>query len=154
MPRNLLLCSLILLALAGCQARSQSTDQTGKTTGPKITFDQTGFDFGLIPYNSRGEHIFTFTNSGTEPLLITNCVKGCGCTSVNWTKELLRPGEKGMIKVVYNTRKIGYFNRGVDVYSNDVSNYKVSLRLRGTVQRDSSDLSIAPLLPVKKDEKW
>jgi hypothetical protein len=101
--------------------------------GPVLSFDNIVHDFGIIPYNGPGSHIYVITNTGTEPLIIYNCIKGCGCTDVEWTKEPIFPGKKGMVKATYNTKKIGEFSRGVDVYSNDPAMQKVNLRLKGSV---------------------
>jgi hypothetical protein len=101
---------------------------------PKIKFDNIIYDFGIIPYDSDGSHLYVYTNIGTTPLIITNCVKGCGCTDVVWTKIPVRPGQKGMVKATYNTKIMGNFSKGVDVYSNDPLFPKINLRLKGSVE--------------------
>ena len=108
--------------------------KSAEVTGAKINFDNTVHDFGIIPYNGPGTHVYVITNTGNEPLIIYNCVKGCGCTEVAWTKEPIMPGQKGMVRAAYNTKKIGDFSRGVDVYSNDQTNPKVNIRLKGSVE--------------------
>ena len=40
--------------------------------GPKINFDTTTIDYGTIENNSDGERVFSFSNTGTAPLIITN----------------------------------------------------------------------------------
>jgi hypothetical protein len=109
------------------------TVQTSPAKGAQITLDNAIFSFGVIPYNSSGKHIFTVTNTGIEPLIIYNCIKGCGCTQVEWTKTPIMPGEKGFVIATYNTKIIGHFSRGVDVYSNDINNSKVNIKLKGEV---------------------
>jgi hypothetical protein len=53
-------------------------------------------------------------------------------------KRSSKPSEKGMIMATYNTGHIGNFSRGVDVYSNDLNNPKVNLRLKGDVEKISA----------------
>lgn len=51
-------------------------------------------DFG--DRESRG--IFTFTNTGTEPVAITNVRTSCGCTTTELAKRDYAPGESGRIE--------------------------------------------------------
>jgi hypothetical protein len=113
---------------------------------PNISIDTTEYNLGTIPYNGPGMHTYVVTNNGTAPLIITHCVKSCGCTSVDWTKTPIKPGETGMVKVVYNTKKAGIFIRNVEVYSNDPQQPKIALILKGTVQNDPA----APNIQVNK----
>lgn len=137
MKKNLLLITFSLFIAGIIHAQTKPfTPLAAAADGPKITFDNTVHDFGVIPYMGNGSHIYVITNTGKQPLIITNCIKGCGCTAVDWTKDPINPGEKGMVKAVYNTKKIGVFSRGVDVYSNDPANPKINLRLKGTVEND------------------
>ena len=85
---------------------AQSPDTSPKTvSGAHILFVSTIHDFGVIPYLGDASFVYVFTNMGTEPLTITNCIKGCGCTSVDWTKDPIKPGGKGLIKAVYDSKK-------------------------------------------------
>jgi len=111
---------------------SSQTVATPIAGDAEITFETTKNDYGTIPYGGNGSHDYVFTNSGKTPLIIINCVKGCGCTAVNWTKEPILPGQKGKVTATYNTTNVGYFNKGVDVFSNSTTP-KINLRLTGTV---------------------
>ena len=42
-----------------------------------------------------------FTNTGTEPLVISNAKGSCGCTVPKWPQEPIAPGETGEISVEY-----------------------------------------------------
>ena len=75
----------------------------GPTTS--IQFGQTEHDFGIINQESENKHIFTFTNTGSEPLIISNAKGSCGCTVPNYPKEPIPPGESGEIEVVYSPGK-------------------------------------------------
>lgn len=71
--------------------------------GPKTTiqFAEMSHDFGDIEQNTSNEKIFTFTNTGENPLIISNAKGSCGCTVPEYPREPLAPGETGEIKVVY-----------------------------------------------------
>jgi hypothetical protein len=100
-----------------------------------IIFDKTTHDYGTIIVNSDGNCLFTFTNKGTEPLLISNVQASCGCTVPDWTREPVAPGQTGTIKVTYNTAIIGAFHKSITVSSNAVNN-PVVLTITGVISQD------------------
>ena len=51
--------------------------------------------------SSTNRHTFVFTNTGTEPLVISNAKGSCGCTVPKWPQEPIAPGETGEISVEY-----------------------------------------------------
>ncbi|MDZ4757833.1 MAG: DUF1573 domain-containing protein [Bacteroidota bacterium] len=74
---------------------------TGK--GPMLTFDKITQDFGTIKSNgSHPELIFNFTNTGDEPLVITNVQAGCSCTTPEWPRDPIAPGKESYIKAVFD----------------------------------------------------
>ena len=98
-----------------------------------ITFDKTTIDYGTVKANSDGNKVFTFTNTGDKPLIISNVQPGCGCTASDWTKEPILPGKKGEVKVHYNTANLNAFKKTIDVFSNDPKSGRVTLYIQGTV---------------------
>ncbi|HYG50265.1 MAG TPA: DUF1573 domain-containing protein, partial [Flavobacteriales bacterium] len=58
-------------------------------------------DFGNVKQNSTNSFDFEFTNTGTEPLQITDAKGSCGCTVPEYPKEPVMPGETGKIHVEY-----------------------------------------------------
>ena len=78
-------------------------DKAAKPTGPKTTikFDTYEHDFGNISQNSTNRYVYKFTNTGKEPLIITNAKGSCGCTVPRWPREPVAPGEQGEIEIIY-----------------------------------------------------
>ena len=70
-----------------------------------IAFNDMAHDFGKINQDTENKKIFTFTNTGTEPLVISNAVGSCGCTVPSYPKEPIAPGKTGEIEVVYKPGK-------------------------------------------------
>lgn len=72
-------------------------------TGPKtsIQFPVMAHDFGKVKQNSENNYVFKFTNTGKEPLLISDAKGSCGCTVPEYPKEPIAPGATSEIKVVY-----------------------------------------------------
>jgi hypothetical protein len=72
-----------------------------------ITFENPNFDWGKVNDGDKVTHIFKFTNSGKEPLIISDAKGSCGCTVPEWPKEPIAPGAKGEIKVVFDSKGKG-----------------------------------------------
>lgn len=98
-----------------------------------ITFEKTTIDYGTVKANSDGNKVFTFTNTGDKPLIVSNVVPGCGCTASDWTKEPILPGKTGQVKVHYNTGIVAAFKKNIEVFSNDPKNGRIILNIQGTV---------------------
>ena len=88
-------------------------------TVPVISFKENSIDFGDIVQGQKVEHTFVLTNTGKQPLIISNVAATCGCTVPSWPKELVAPGKSAEIKVSFNsTGKVGKQNSVVRIYSN------------------------------------
>lgn len=74
-----------------------------KIGGAKISFDKTEHDFGTINEGDIVETVFSFTNTGKSELIISSAKGSCGCTVPEWPKEPILPGQKGEIKVKFNS---------------------------------------------------
>lgn len=90
---------------------------TGPTTS--IKYDETSYDFGVADEGTVVKHVFKFTNTGSEPLVISNAKGSCGCTVPTWPKQPVAPGAKGEISVEFNTKgKPGRQSKQVTVTAN------------------------------------
>jgi hypothetical protein len=98
-----------------------------------IKMDKMVHDYGTIKQGENGECEFKFTNTGKEPLVITNCQGSCGCTVPQCPKEPILPGKSSVIKVKYDTQRVGGIYKTVTVTSNAKSG-NVVLTIKGTVE--------------------
>lgn len=103
--------------------------------GAKISFEKDIHDFGKIKEDGGTvEYEFNFTNTGSEPLVITNVRATCGCTSPTWTQKPVLPGQKGFVKAVFDPRnRPGNFNKSIIVSTNTINNSRAILRITGEV---------------------
>lgn len=69
-----------------------------------ITFDNNTFDFGKAKEGDVLEHIFKFTNTGTEPLYIHDVNVSCGCTIPEWDTAAIPPKGTGELKIIFDTK--------------------------------------------------
>jgi hypothetical protein len=97
-----------------------------------IIFNKLEHDYGTIEKGGDGNCVFTFINRGQKPLVLSNVRASCGCTVPQWPREPIAPGEKGEIKVKYNTNIAGNFNKTITVNSN-AANSMARLRVKGQV---------------------
>jgi hypothetical protein len=103
------------------------------TSTADIKFDKMTHDFGNVKWSGNGDCEFKFTNTGKEPLILSNCQGSCGCTVPTCPKEPILPGKTGVIKVHYDTKRSGPINKQVTVQSNAKSGQQI-LKITGTVE--------------------
>ena len=105
--------------------------------GPKIEFkdkDNT-IDYGTVNKDDdSGLRSFEFTNTGDEPLIITNVQSTCGCTVPSKPTEPIAPGKTGKIDVKYNMHT-GPIRKTITVESNavNVDEGRVAIKIKGEV---------------------
>ena len=83
--------------------QAEPAPYTGPTTTIGYKVDK--HDFGKVKQDSENTYAFTFTNTGKEPLVITNAVGSCGCTVPDYPKHPIAPGASDIINVVYKPGK-------------------------------------------------
>ncbi len=123
---------LSLLALLGFGVVNAQEEQTAN--GAKISFNEMEHNYGTIQKGANGECEFVFTNTGNEPLILSNVKASCGCTVPTWPREPIMPGKSSNIHVKYNTNNVGGFNKTITVTSNAVDNPRLVLKIKGTVE--------------------
>ena len=74
---------------------------SGPTTS--VTFNETEFDFGTVTEGEKVVHVYKFSNTGSEPLVISNAKGSCGCTVPEWPKEPIAPGASSEIRVQFDS---------------------------------------------------
>jgi hypothetical protein len=115
---------------------------------PEITFETDVHDYGTIKNGADGTCEFKFTNTGKEPLIISNAVGSCGCTVPTYPKEAILKGQSAVIKVHYDTKRTGTFTKTVTITSNAKTATKM-LTIKGVVEapEQTGDQTV----PLKKD---
>lgn len=123
-------------ALAPQGATTAQSVEPAAPAGPttKITFKYLEYDFGKVEEGKIVKHEYEFTNTGSEPLIISDAKASCGCTVPVWPKEPIAPGEKGKIQVEFDSKnKPGPANKTVSIFSNTEPN-QINLTIKGQVE--------------------
>ena len=107
------LLAIFLMVVSACGQKNKSKeniyaiddsgiDSTLKTT--TIKFVATEHDFGNVQEGEKVAHTFEVLNTGKADLLLQSVRPSCGCTSPKYDKKPIRPGKKGTIEVVFDTK--------------------------------------------------
>jgi hypothetical protein len=101
----------------------------------KIEFAQNEHNFGEIAEEAGPvQHTFVFKNTGEVPVTILEAKASCGCTTPNWSKEAIAPGQSGEIVAEYNPfNRPGDFHKTITVNTNAEPN-TIILNISGTVK--------------------
>lgn len=143
MKRTILIGALAALTIASCKKNEQAeplvAEETSTMQSPapavqtqealikkaqnkpltNAAISENHFDFGKIKKGDKVQHVYEITNTGSNPLVISEVVPGCGCTAPSFTKEPILPGKKGQITLSFDSSSFdGLVNKEASIYAN------------------------------------
>ena len=103
--------------------------------GPSVQFKSKVHEFGTIKEaDGKVSTKFSFKNTGNAPLIINNVNPSCGCTSPEWSRKPILPGQEGYIEATYDPKnRPGKFEKSIAVTSNSQKEPKTILIIKGNV---------------------
>lgn len=123
---------------AKSEEETAKTEEAPATAGAKIEFKDEVIDYGTIEKGADGVRKFEFTNTGTQPLIISRVYSSCGCTIPKKPEDPILPGQTGEIEVKYDTKRVGPIRKTVSVYSN-AGPVPFPLKIKGTITEPKSE---------------
>lgn len=144
--RTFLISTLVLglsLNLVSCEDK-KTTSETADidtlsrtdTIAPPLTsieFVEAVHEFGDLKEGVVAKHTFEFKNTGDKPLVIRNAKASCGCTTPEYPKSPIAPGETGKLVAAYNSDgRPGEFTKTISVEANTSPDITV-LTIKGKV---------------------
>lgn len=90
-------------------------------------------DMGKFDWHQEQKATFTLTNTGNSPLVVTDVITSCGCTTVDYGKEPVRPGKSLELKVQYKADHPEHFDKTITVYCNAETS-PIKLRITGNAE--------------------
>ncbi|MCQ2193918.1 MAG: DUF1573 domain-containing protein [Paludibacteraceae bacterium] len=110
---------LFFLAAVSYVVSTSAADNVG-AKAPEISFDTLVHNFGTFPEETgKVSCTFTFKNTGAADLVLQKVKASCGCTTPEWTKTPVAPGETGTVIATYNASgRPGAFTKTITVTSN------------------------------------
>lgn len=129
--------AMLALVTTFCFAQAETqpvaTQEVEKVvSGAVMQFDTEVMDYGTIEHEADPYRYFKFTNTGDEPLIISNARGSCGCTVPTYPTDPIMPGEEGEIKVRYATNRVGKFTKFITLTTNE-SEPTRKLQIKGEV---------------------
>lgn len=92
-------------------------------------------DCGQVMFQSPATAEFEIRNKSGRAIRVSDVRVGCGCTEVDYPKTDIADGSVFTVKVTYDARTMGHFNKYVDIYTTG-SEEPVMLRIKGNVVRE------------------
>ncbi|MCA6361937.1 MAG: DUF1573 domain-containing protein [Bacteroidetes bacterium] len=125
--------TLALLLVGAASVKAQSSASLDPNA-PVMEFRQETIEFGTITQGDKVTREFVFTNTGKQPLIITEVKVTCGCTDPQYPKTPIAPGKQGTITVTFNSAgKSGIQSKPITIVSNNRDG-DVILHLKGEVK--------------------
>jgi hypothetical protein len=119
------LLAVLLVSASACGHKGKSKENVVAseidTTLQKTTirFVALEHDFGQVKEGEKVAHTYEVINTGDADLLLQSVKPTCGCTVPKYDRKPIRPGKKGAIEIVFNTRgRPGRQHKSVIVVTN------------------------------------
>ena len=92
----------------------------GAMAQPRAKYLQELHDFGTInEADGKVSCAFEIENVGDEPLVILGVYVSCGCTTYEFSKDPIAPGNKGEVKVTLDpSGREGTYINSIHIYTN------------------------------------
>ncbi len=130
MPKcTLLLIALLLLAACG----------GGTATGaPRIALETSALELGEMPNGEIAEREVVVRNDGDAPLVVESVTTSCGCTTAAVEPSTIAPGERGVLRIAFDSGAHGPDLRGplmreVTLVSNDPAQPEATVEVTATI---------------------
>lgn len=126
MKKSILVLAMASLVAVACQKKEEVTTQTPqveevieKTAITSLALSENHYNFGAIKKGETVQHTYEITNTGDNPLVISDVKPACGCTAPEFTKDPILPGQKGKIVLSFDSTNFdGLVNKQASVYAN------------------------------------
>jgi hypothetical protein len=136
-----LVAALGISQIAGAQLRILPKSQIDSIANPPLAqnagtmhFDKVLMDgVKMSQEDAPRTFEYSFVNRGSSPLVISRLVSTCSCAVATYDKRVVKPGERGVIRLTYNAKgRVGTNLQRVFVYTGDNTQPTAILRLEVT----------------------
>lgn len=127
------------LVMLFCVTAISTLHAQAPQNGPEITFEKLVHNFGELIQGDPAEYAFKFTNTGKQPLILSDVRSSCGCTVPTWPRNPILPGASEVITVKYNSNIVGQINKQVTITSN-AANSPTVIRITGNISKMPSEV--------------
>jgi hypothetical protein len=115
--------------------KGAATSEAKNENAPVISLENAVYEFGTVKEGEKVEHTYSFTNTGKSPLILSNVSASCGCTTPEYSRHPINPGEKGSVTVVFDSQnQVGMQQKIITILSNAEPSRTI-LQLKGEVKK-------------------
>ena len=110
----------------------------------QLKVSQTVIDCGKTGYMVPSTATFELSNKGKRPIVIDDVKADCGCTTVEIPKKKLAAGEKCTLRLTYDARQLGHYEKHAVITSHELMQGDISpvhITLKGIVLTEVVDYS-------------
>jgi hypothetical protein len=133
---------LVLVALVaagsvtvGCKKKHGATTAAATAAPAELKAEEGKFDFGKAVEGDKLEHTFVLANAGAVPLKILRTQTSCGCTTAQPSSDVVAPGAKIDIKVVFDTLgRVGKNRKFIDITTDSSKTERVRLEISAEIE--------------------
>lgn len=127
-------CLAVFFLIVACGNKETKKYDPTKTNkfNTIIQFEKKNHNFEVIRSMDTIGTIFRFKNKGINPLVIQHVSSSCGCTIPEWPMNQIEPNGNGIIKVIYDAKEHGHFNKTISVFYNGKDS-PIKLSIKGEV---------------------
>lgn len=127
---------LIMVLPVSAQNQDKAKEKKLEDT-PNISWDKSKHVFGSIEHQKPVTATFTFTNNNKEAVVITKVGTTCGCTAPKYSKEPVKPGEKGEVEIVFDAVAPGFFKKAAKIHFSNGKAKEVEIEGKVVVRRQN-----------------
>lgn len=106
----------------------------------KLIATKTTIDVGKTGFQQPVTAVFEFKNKSIRRLTIESVQPDCSCTTIDYPKKVIGMGEKFEIKMTYDAKMLGHFDKQAAIISNGTKK-PVYIRMKGIVSESYQDFS-------------
>lgn len=100
---------------------------------PQLKFTEIKKNFGFVKKGEIVKIEYNYTNTGNQPLIISNAIVECSCTTVDFPKQPIMPNQTAIITVSFDTKSVyDRQDRIVEIVSNSKTPQQ-KIRFKGVV---------------------
>ncbi len=100
---------------------------------PQLKIIDSKKSFGFVKKGEVVKIEFDIANTGNQPLIITNAIVECSCTTVEFPKQPIMPNECAKVIVHFDTKSVyDRQDRTVEIVSNAKTSHQ-KIRFKGVV---------------------
>ncbi|QCR21710.1 DUF1573 domain-containing protein [Pontibacter sp. SGAir0037] len=117
----------------GAKDLKTSYTEEQKLKSPRLAVGSTNYNFGKLEKGQKAVAKFIIKNTGRTDLIIQGIKNNCNCISYRISEPALKPGQQGILELMYKPSVLNDQNEVVTVLSNDIIMPDLRLTLKATV---------------------